>query len=263
MKARVNGIDLNYAVEGDGPWLVMGHSLACNLHMWDGQVSALARMFRVVRFDMRGHGGSAATEGPYSLELLAADAAALIEFLGIDQFHYVGLSMGGMVGQLLALQHTSRMKSLVLCDTSSDFELDIRERVRVVETLGMEPMVEPTLQRFLSAEFMQRAPEATAKVASMIRATPPRGYLGCCHAISKVKLAGEIPGIRCPVLVLVGEHDPVTPISMARSISNSIPGSDLVIIPDASHLANVEQPSRFNEELEHFLSRVSNSSVHP
>jgi 3-oxoadipate enol-lactonase len=238
----------------------MGHSLACNLHMWDGQVDALARKFRVARFDMRGHGGSAATEGPYSLDLLAADAAALLEFLGIDEFHYVGLSMGGMVGQMLALLYPSRMKSLVLCDTSSDFELDIRERVRVVETMGMEPMVEPTLQRFLSAEFRRRDPETTAKVAAMIRATTPTGYIGCCHAISKVKLAQKISGISCPVLVVVGEQDAVTPISMARLIKDSIPDSDLAVIHDASHLANVEQPSSFAEEVLRFLNQITGCS---
>jgi 3-oxoadipate enol-lactonase len=260
VKLEVNGISIHYTVEGSGPWLTMSHSLACDLHMWDEEARRLSRDYTVLRFDTRGHGASSAPPGPYSLQTLADDARGLLEGLGVRETHFVGLSMGGMIGQTLALARPDLVKSLVLCDTSSNFSLDVEERARTVAAGGLEPMVEPTLRRFLSDSFRARAPEVVQKVAEMIRSTPVPGYLGCCHAVSKMAVGARLGDIRCPALVVVGEHDMVTPLSMAMEIHQGIRDSELFVVPDAAHLANLEQPDLFNDALSRFLDRTSPGS---
>lgn len=260
MRARIGDVFIHYTIEGDGPWVTMSHSLACDMHMWDEEARRLCRDYRVLRFDTRGHGASSAPPGPYSIETLAADVYGLFEELGIRETHFVGLSMGGMIGQTLALAHPEVVTSLVLCDTSSDFSLNVEERARIVEAGGLEPMVVPTLGRFLSEPFRNRSPEVVDKVAAMIRNTPAPGYIGCCHAVSKIALASRLHEIRCPVLVVVGEHDAVTPLSMARQIHESIPGSELFVVPDAAHLANLEQPDVFCAALSGFLARAGGAA---
>lgn len=257
MHVQINGVSIHYAIDGDGPWLTMSHSLACNLHMWDEEARRLSRHYRVLRFDTRGHGKSDAPPGPYSLETLADDVRALFAVLGVRKTHFVGLSMGGMIGLTLALDQPGLLESLILCDTSSNFSLDVEARVQVVESRGLEAMVEPTLERFLSASFRSRNPEKTDRVANMIRNTPVAGYLACCRAISTMALTPRLGEIDCPALVLVGEHDVVTPLPMAMEIQRGIGGSELVVIPDAAHLLNIEQPDAFDEALTRFLDRVS------
>lgn len=263
MHVQVDGVSIHYTIEGDGPWVTMSHSLACNLHMWDEEAARLSRHYRVLRFDTRGHGGSDAPPGPYSLDTLAGDVRALLAFLGVQKTHFVGLSMGGMVGLTLALQEPRLLHSLILCDTGSRFSLDVGARRRTVESEGLEAMVEPTLGRFLSASFRNRNRDTTEKVAAMIRGTPVAGYLGCCEAISTMALTARLGEIDCPTLVMVGEDDVVTPVSMATEIHHGIDGSELVIVPDAAHLANIERPDFFNDALARFLGRVSGRAPAP
>ncbi len=263
MLAQVNGVSINYRIEGEGPWLTMSHSLACDLHMWDVEAKRLSRHFRVLRFDTRGHGASGAPPGPYSIEALTEDVRGLLDQLGVRETHFVGLSMGGMIGQTLALRHPELVSSLVLCDTSSRFALDVGERVKIVESGGLEPMVGPTLKRFLSEAFIARAPDVAGKVAAMIRGTPVPGYLGCCHAVSKLDITASLARIRCPVLVVVGENDAVTPVSMAREIQAAIAHAQLAVIPDAAHLSNIEQPEAFNQVVSGFLRRASGEGKPP
>lgn len=259
MKIRSNGIELNYVVEGEGPWLVMSHSLACNVSMWDEQAAALKKNFRVLRFDTRGHGASEAPKGAYTLDMLADDLLGLLDGLGIDRTHYVGLSMGGMIGMTSALKDPGRFDSLVLCDTSSRVPpeaLPVWEgRIKMAEEQGMEPLVEPTLQRWFTEPFYKSAKPMMTRVGQMIRNTLVPGYIGCCHAIPKVNLTDKLGAIKCPVRVIVGDQDVGTPVPMARSIQEAIPASDLVIIPSASHLSNLEQPRAFNDALTDFLDR--------
>ena len=257
MRARINGVDIHYSIEGNGPWLTMSHSLACDLHMWDEEATRLSGEFRVLRFDTRGHGASSAPPGAYTVDMLAGDLFGLLTHLGIRETHFVGLSMGGMIGQVLALNHPAMLKSLVLCDTSSRFSLNVEERVRVVESGGLEPMVVPTLQRFLSDPARSRHPEVVAKVAAMIRNTSVPGYIGCCHAVSNIDVTARLDQVHCPVLVMVGENDMVTPVAMAREIQQAIPGAELAVVAGAAHLANLEQPDAFNEVLSGFLQRAS------
>ena len=260
MKTNANGIDINYIVEGDGPWLTLSHSLACNLHMWDEEAKRLSKRYKVLRYDTRGHGQSSAPAGAYTLELLADDLHGLLRALGVRSTHFIGLSMGGMIGQTYALKYPGVFTSLALCDTSSRYPAEAAglwtERIKTVETQGMEPLVAPTLERWFTAPFRNARPEVVEKVAAMIRTTPAPGYVGCSHAIPKINLTARLKEIRCPSVVIVGKDDPGTPVAMAEEIHQALPGSTLVIIPSAAHLSNLEQPDAFNQALDEFLDRA-------
>ena len=260
MKVSANGMDINYLIEGEGPWLTMSHSLACNLHMWDEEAKRLSKRFKVLRYDTRGHGGSGAPAGAYTLEQLADDLEGLLQALGVKSTHFVGLSMGGMIGQTYALKYPGRFKSLALCDTSSRYPADAASvwaaRIKTVEAQGMESVVAPTLERWFTAPFRKARPEVVEKVAAMIRTTPAPGYIGCSHAIPKLNLTARLHEIRCPALVIVGKDDPGTPVAMAEEIHQALPGSKLVIIPSAAHLSNLEQPEAFNQALSEFLEKT-------
>lgn len=260
MKARTNGIELHYTVEGEGPWLVMSHSLACNGHMWDPQLPLLARRFKVLRFDTRGHGQSDAPAGAYTLEALADDVRGLLDALGIRAAHWAGLSMGGMIGQTFALKYPGVLQSLVLADTTSRYPPEAApiwaERIKIAETRGMEPLVQPTLERWFTAAYRETHPAEVARIADMIRATPVAGYVGCSHAIPRINLTARLAEIKVPALVIVGEQDAGTPPAMAREIHANLPGSELVIIPSAAHLANVEQAAAFDAALVRFYDRI-------
>jgi 3-oxoadipate enol-lactonase len=262
MMITANGISMSYALEGprDAPVVTLSHSLATNMGMWDPQVPALAGRYRVLRYETRGHGQTAAPVGPYTLETLAADVRALLEALRITRTHFVGLSMGGMIGQSLALTAPHLLSSLVLCDTSSRIPPEAKplwdQRIATAETKGMEPLVEPTLERWFTAGFRARRPDVVERVRAMIRTTPPRGYAGCCHAIAALDLTDRLGAITLPTLVLVGADDPGTPVAMSETIQRQIGGSELVVLTSAAHLANLEQPEEFNRALMPFLARV-------
>jgi len=265
MKLSANGIEIHYVIEGEGPVVTLSHSLGCDLGMWDDQARALRGRYRVLRFDTRGHGQTSAPPGAYSLEQMAEDFYGLVTGLGLRETHFVGLSLGGMIGQVFALAHPEMVKSLVLCDTTSRYPAEMRpvweERIRTVEARGMEPMVEPTLQRWFTAPFRERRADVLDRVRAMLRATPPQGYVGCCHAIPRINVTDRLGAIRCPVLVIVGEEDPGTPVEMARAIHAALPSAELAILRSASHLSNMEQPEEFNRVLLGFLDKVTGRSA--
>ncbi len=258
MQARVNGIDIHYRISGEGPWVALSHSLACDHSMWQPQIEALAPHYRVLAYDSRGHGASSAPAGAYDFGQLTADALGLFDHLGIARCHFVGLSMGGMIGQHVALAAPERIASLVLADTACRYPADVlpvwEERIRQAAQHGLEANVEATLARWFTAPFRASSQATVARIAALIRATPVAGYIGCCHAIPRLDLAGRLHGLPMPTLVIVGEDDPGTPVSMAEEIAAAIPGARLEIIAQAAHLSNVEQADRFNQLLLDFLA---------
>ena len=258
MKINANGIQIHYTIDGEGPWLTMSHSLACDSRMWDEQVAVLAKRFKVLRFDTRGHGRTEAPGGAYSLDMLADDAAGLLAALGARSTHWIGISMGAMIGQTLAVRTPDLLSSLVLADTTSRNPPEVwpmwQERIDIAESKGMEPLVEPTLARWFTAPYLKARPERVKPIADMIRATPVAGYVGCCHALPKIDLTGRLKEIKVPVLALTGTED--ASAASTRTIHESIPGSAFVAIPSASHVANVEQPEAFNAALTKFYDRV-------
>jgi 3-oxoadipate enol-lactonase len=262
MNITVNGISVHYTLEGpaSGPVITMSNSLASNLSMWEPQMPVLTSRYRVLRYDTRGHGGTEATAGPYSLDELSEDVRALLRALGITRTHFIGLSMGGMIGQIIAIKYPQMLQSLVLCDTMSRVPTEAKpmwdDRIHTAETGGMEPLVEPTLARWFTEPFRQKGSPVLDQVRTMIRSTPPRGYTGCCHAIAALNLTDHLKAITLPTLIIVGEDDPATPVAASHVIHEQIRGSDLVILKSAAHLSNLEQPEAFNQALTAFLPKV-------
>jgi 3-oxoadipate enol-lactonase len=260
MKATVNGIETYYEIHGKeaSPWLVFSHSLACTVRMWDGEIARHTDRYRVLVYDTRGHGQSAAPKGPYTLEQLAGDLHALLEHLKIEKPHYVGLSMGGMIGQTFALKYPGRLATMTLADTTSRYAPEAapmwEERIRIAESKGMEPLVQATLERWFTEGFRKNSKDKVDRVAALIRSTPVAGYVGCCAAIPKINVSSRLKEIKTPTLVICGNEDPATPPAMAREIQENIPGARLALIPQAAHLANIEQPEAFNRALADFLS---------
>jgi 3-oxoadipate enol-lactonase len=262
MNITVNGISVHYTLEGpaSGPVITMSNSLASNLSMWEPQMPVLTSRYRVLRYDTRGHGGTEATAGPYSLDELSEDVRALLRALGITRTHFIGLSMGGMIGQIIAIKYPQMLQSLVLCDTMSRVPTEAKpmwdDRIHTAETGGMEPLVEPTLARWFTEPFRQKGSPVLDQVRTMIRSTPPRGYTGCCHAIAALNLTDHLNAITLPTLIIVGEDDPATPVAASHVIHEQVRGSELVILKSAAHLSNLEQPEAFNQALTAFLPKV-------
>ncbi len=265
MKIMVDGIEVNYELQGpsEAPVILLSHALATNLALWEPQTSVLSRRFRVLRYDTLGHGGTAAPRGPYTLDQLAAQAAGLLHAVGIGRVHFLGISMGGMIGQTLALAKPQLLMSLILCGSSSRVPAEAqplwKERIRIAESDGMEPLVEPTINRWFTPPFREAQPTLVEKVRSWIRATKPRGYSACCQAIAALDLMDRLPDIKIPTLIVAGEQDQGTPVASLRITNEKIAGSELVIIPSASHLSNLEQPESFNRSITAFLNRVAGS----
>jgi 3-oxoadipate enol-lactonase len=262
MKAKINGIETYYELHGKegAPWLTLSHSLACSVRMWDPQIEAFRDRYRILAYDTRGHGKSTAPAGPYTLEMMADDLHALLKHLNIERSHFCGLSMGGMIGQTFALKYPGVLASLILADTTSRYPVEAAglwaERIKTVETRGMQPLVQPTLERWFTEPFRKSHPEVVERIAALIAATPVAGYVGCSHAIPKINLSARLREIKCPILVICGEQDAGTPPAMAREIHDSAPGSKLVLIPQAAHISNMEQPHAFTRAMAEFLAAV-------
>jgi 3-oxoadipate enol-lactonase len=258
MKAKVNGIETNYEIHGSegAPWLTFSHSLASSLRMWDGQIAEFKDRFRILAYDTRGHGGSEAPQGPYTLDMLAEDLRQLLEHLKIKRTGFVGLSLGGMIGQVLALTDPGAFDRVVLADTGHTQTPETRkqweERVQTAQTKGMQPLVEPTLGRWFTEPFRKSKPEVVKKIADLIQSTPVPGYVGCCQAISNLNTTARLKEIRHPVLAITGEQDAAAPGT--RYIGENVPGAKTVVIPNAAHIANIEQAEAFNRALREFLS---------
>ena len=259
MKLKANGIEIHYVLDGpeDAPVVTFSHSLATSLALWDAQAALLRSRYRVLRYDTRGHGRTDAPLGPYTFGLLADDIYALLEALGIARTHFVGLSNGGMVGQSLALAHPEVLQSLVLCDTTSRPPSETipvwQERARIVETQGMGPLVESTIERWFTAEFRARNEALVNRFRDSIRNTPVTGYAGCCRAIQVFDTSERLTEIDLPTRIMVGEEDVGTDVFEHEIIQAGIKDSDLIVFPETAHLSNLGAEMAFNAELLAFL----------
>jgi 3-oxoadipate enol-lactonase len=260
VKISLNGIGINYELAGQkgAPVVMLSHSLACSLVMWQPQMDVLKSAFQVLRFDTRGHGDSDAPEGPYSLEQLSADAVGLLDALNIETVHFVGLSMGGMIGQCLALEYADRLKSLSLCDTAAVMPEESQpiwqQRIDAAGQSGMAGRVDETLERWFRPAYLQLNPPEVEMIRRQILATPVAGYIGCCEALRRLKYLERLSEIKLPTLIMVGEEDPGTPVAASEAMQAQIVGSKLVILPGARHLSNIEQAEAFNDVLLEFLN---------
>ena len=250
-------MELNYRLDGpdDAPVLVLGSSLGTTGAMWDPQVPAFSKHFRMLRYDTRGHGGSPVPPGPYSMDELGSDVLALLDRLDIGRASFCGLSIGGMIGMWVASEAPERIERLVLCCTVPHFPPpDLwDERVVAVRAQGMGPMVEPALDRWLPADVRRARPDLEEFLRAIIAATPPEGYAGCCEAIRDMDLRPRLAAISMPTLVVAASDDPSTPKDKVRPIAEAVRDARYVEIAGAAHIANVAQPEAFDAAVLEFL----------
>jgi len=240
---------------GDGaPALMLSNSLGTNIHMWDDQLGEWSKHFRVIRYDRRGHGQSGAPKGPYSMERFGRDVLSVLDALGIEKTHWCGLSMGGMVGQWLGANAPSRIGKLVLSNTNSYYADKTLwdDRIRFLESNPLEKLVDPNMERWFTADFRAKAPQAIARMKEIFLTTDKNGYAACCAAIRDMDFRASNPSITAPTLVIVGAKDPATPPAQGEAIAQQIKGAQLVSF-DAAHIANMEQPAPYTKAVLDFL----------
>jgi 3-oxoadipate enol-lactonase len=237
--------------------VVLAHAIGLDHRMWNELAEALAGRYRVVAFDARGHGGSPVPPRPYSLAALADDAAALLDRLGIQRTHWVGLSMGGMIGQAFALRHAARLRRLVLANTTASYGPDgpanWQARIKLVQDGGLAALRDAVEQRYFSAAFRASHPEEVAATMSRFLETEAQGYLGCCDAIAELDFSRDLARIAAPTLVIAGSADVGTPVAMHEALAAGIPGARLAVIRDAAHLSALERPREFTDLVVEFL----------
>jgi len=263
MRIKANDIQINYELSGKkgAQVVVLSHSLSSSLLMWNPQMDALNPYFQVLRYDIRGHGSSDAPSGAYTLELLAEDVIKLLDALDIDRVHFVGLSLGGMIGQRLAVNDSGRLKSLTLCDTAAIVPAEAQplwqERMDKAREEGMKALSDQTMERWFTPSFLKQNFKMLALIREQLLATPVSGYIGCAEAIRTLNYLQRLSKIKMPTLIMVGEEDPGTPVSASEAMQKRISNSKLVILPSARHLSNVEQAQAFNAALLKFLRSLS------
>lgn len=257
MQTNANGISINYQIDGreGAPWLIFSNSLMTSLAMWDDQVAALKDSFRILRYDQRGHGGTQATDGKYTFDMLTADVVALMDALSIRRAHFAGISMGGMTALFLAQRHADRFDRIIACDcgpaSTPVSAQQWKERIDLGAAKGMEALVEVTVNRWFPPDFVATRAPVLDKVRGMIRTTPFQGFAGCAQALSDYDLRPGLPGITRPTLCIVGTKDAT--LAGMEQIHASVPGSRMVKLEGAGHLSNLEQPQAFTKAVGDFL----------
>ena len=254
----MRAVDLHFTDSGGGGEAVLlAHAIGCDHRMWEELGARLAKRYRVIAFDARGHGRSPLAHRPYTLEILADDARALMDKLGVVKAHWVGLSMGGMIGQAFALRHPARLLKLVIANSTAGYGAEGRAmwqaRMKQVREGGLASIRDASAARWFSEEFRSSRPQRVDEIMARFLETPVEGYLGCCEAIAALDYADDLIRIKAKTLVIAGEADVGTPPAMSQAIAAKIPGAKLAVIPGAAHLSVAEKPAEFAELVERFL----------
>ncbi len=249
----MSAVEVRHELSGrsDGPVVLLSNSLGSTTAMWDRTVPALEPHFRVLRYDTRGHGGSPVPAGPYDIDDLVDDAVALLGRLGLERVHVVGLSLGGMTAMHLAARHPDRVDRLALLCTGPLLEPleGWHDRAATVRAGGTSAVAAPVVARWYTDAFRARQPERVAAAEAMVAATPAEGYAACCEVIGTMDLRSELPSITAPTLALAGADDVATPPWQLQLIADSVSDGRLLVVPEAAHLANDEQPDAVNAAL--------------
>jgi 3-oxoadipate enol-lactonase len=259
----VNGARLRVHIEGrDGaPWLVLAHSIGTGLEIFDDQVAAFGHDFRIMRYDIRGHGQSDAPAGPCSTDLLADDLHALLGYFQVPRAHIVGVSIGGLTAIALALRHQGVVASIVVSNSRTavppDYADAIAARNRLIRAQGMAAIVRPMLGVSLSADTIAARPELAERFGDIVRAVSVEGFAACAEAVGNNRLGERLADIRVPSLFIAAEADPAFPPAAVRAEQLQVPGSEYVQIPGAGHLSNLDRPAEFNAVVLDFLARVT------
>ena len=242
----MSAVAVHHVVTGSegAPVVVLSNSLGSTLSMWDSQADVLAEHFRVVRYDTRGHGGSPVPAGPYDIDDLADDVVALLDRLGVERAHFVGLSLGGMTGMRLAARNPERVDRLVVLCTGARLDPSSawHDRAARVRGGGSEAVAEAVVARWFTAPYLEANPAVRAACEAVVAATPAEGYASCCEVIATMDLRADLPGIAAPTLAVAGADDPATPPPLLAAIADGVEDGRLLVVPSSAHLANVEQP---------------------
>jgi 3-oxoadipate enol-lactonase len=236
------------------PVIVLSNSLGTTLEMWDPQIDALRAQFRVLRYDTRGHGRSAAPPGSYTIDELGRDVIALLDSLDIERAHFVGISMGGLTGQWLGVHAGARLDKLVVSNTAARIGTTEgwRTRADLVRKQGIAEVADSAAGRWFTPRFIAAQPATVGTLTARLRSLSPEGYAACCDALGDADLREDIARIPCPTLVIAGVHDPVTTVDDARFITARVSGARLVEL-DASHLSNIEAADAFTDAVLRFF----------
>lgn len=242
----MGAVAVHHVVTGpdDAPVVVLSNSLGSTASMWDAQAVELARHFRVVRYDTRGHGGSPVPPGPYDIDDLADDVVALLDSLGVEKAHFVGLSLGGMTGMRLAARNPERVDRLVVLCTGAKLDPSSawHDRAATVRANGSSAVAEAVVARWFTPDFLEENPDVRAECEAVVSATPAEGYASCCEVIAEMDLRPDLPGIAAPTLAIAGADDPATPPPHLEAIADGVQDGRLIVVPGSAHLANAEQP---------------------
>lgn len=252
-----NGCTIDAEISGpdNAPVLMLSSSLGTTRHMWDPQMAAFTAQYRVLRYDRRGHGKSSVPKGPYNMEMLARDALALLDGLGIAKAHWLGLSMGGMEGMWLGANAADRFDKIILSNTSTYYpdKTVWHNRMDAVRKAGsVAAIADMVLNAWLTKDFQTAQPDIAARMKTMMMSTSVEGYLGSCAAVRDMDHRETIKAIRNPTLIIAGAKDPATNVAAAQFIHDNVPGSKLAIV-EAAHIANVEAPDVYAKTVLDFL----------
>lgn len=243
----MSAVAVDHVVTGrqDAPVVVLSNSLGATYAMWEAQVGALEQHFRVIRYDTRGHGASPVPTGPYDIDDLADDVLAVLDLLGVERAHFVGLSLGGMTGMRLAARNPERVERLVVLCTGARLEPASawHDRAAAVREHGTGAVAEAVVARWFTAPHLVADPAARAQHEATVAATPAEGYASCCEAIATMDLRSGLMAISAPTLAIAGADDPATPPALLRAIAEAVPDGRLLVVPQSAHLANVERPA--------------------
>lgn len=263
MKIQVaGGREVSYLLEGkkDAPCVMLAHGVALDMHLWDDFAATLAPDFSVLRYDSRGHGGSPVGSEPFGLDDLADDAVSLMDALGIQKVHFVGLSLGGMVGMGLALNHADRLESVAFCnaraDATDDYRANWDQRTRLVQEGGIATIADATVSRWFTPEYPSRDPEAMARIKAMVLATSVDGYCMSARALKGLNYGHRLQGNTVRALFLTGEKDPGAPAAIVAAEQRNTPNSAYVELPATAHISVIETPDGFTNAILDFIRKA-------
>jgi 3-oxoadipate enol-lactonase len=254
--ANLPDVKIHYELMGAEslPVLVFSNSLGTNLSMWNGQLDAFSRHFRILRYDTRGHGQSGVTPGPYNIEQLSWDVIRLLDLLQLDHVYFCGLSLGGTTGMFLGANTPQRFQKLALCNTAAKFGPadPWNARIEKVKSDGMNGVASMVLERWLTEAYRSTHPAEAQSVLAMLESANPEGYSACCAAVRDADLQNQLKHISIPTLIVAGTFDPAAPPAVGQALKQSIPGASYVELA-GSHLSNIEARDEFNRQVLQFL----------
>lgn len=257
----MSAVAVHHVVTGpsDAPVVVLSNSLGSTHTMWDAQADELAEHFRVVRYDTRGHGESPVPTGPYDIDDLADDVISLLDTLGVERAHFVGLSLGGMTGLRLAARNPDRVDRLVVLCTGAHLTPSSAwtDRATTVRANGSSSVAEAVVARWFTPGFLDANPDVKASCEATVAATPAEGYAACCEVIAAMDLRADLPTISAATLAIAGADDPATPPPHLAEIADNVQEGRLVVVPQSAHLASAEQPAIITPAIIAHLSGAS------